>query len=170
MLFQALRVMGKIMRECWYANGAARLTALRIKKTLSQLSIQEDIKVWTKSAERWERIEQDPTPDCRTLWRNGPGLLQRTHKVREYDGKSHFLKYCIDTPASFGATWFLTKPYLVYPAKLPRTPFLSCPQLLLPYMNILFHSTLSTNNKPWISCVICMQLILGYVINQLTFW
>uniref|UniRef100_H2U3X6 receptor protein serine/threonine kinase n=1 Tax=Takifugu rubripes TaxID=31033 RepID=H2U3X6_TAKRU len=43
--YEALRVMGKIMRECWYANGAARLTALRIKKTLSQLSIQEDIKV-----------------------------------------------------------------------------------------------------------------------------
>uniref|UniRef100_UPI00398F3C98 TGF-beta receptor type-1-like n=1 Tax=Pristiophorus japonicus TaxID=55135 RepID=UPI00398F3C98 len=38
---EALRVMGKIMRECWYANGAARLTALRIKKTLSQLSEQE---------------------------------------------------------------------------------------------------------------------------------
>ncbi|KAK6321365.1 activin receptor type-1B isoform X2 [Coregonus clupeaformis] len=43
--YEALRVMGKIMRECWYANGAARLTALRIKKTLSQLSVQEDIKV-----------------------------------------------------------------------------------------------------------------------------
>jgi len=42
---QALRVMGKIMRECLYSNGAARLTALRIKKTLSQLSVQEDIKV-----------------------------------------------------------------------------------------------------------------------------
>ena len=54
LLFQALRVMGKIMRECWYANGAARLTALRIKKTLSQLSIQEDIKVWAKSEEHWE--------------------------------------------------------------------------------------------------------------------
>ncbi|XP_031707230.1 activin receptor type-1B-like [Anarrhichthys ocellatus] len=43
--YEALRVMGKIMRECWYANGAARLTALRIKKTLSQLSVEEDIKV-----------------------------------------------------------------------------------------------------------------------------
>ncbi|CAB1353767.1 unnamed protein product [Coregonus sp. 'balchen'] len=43
--YETLRVMGKIMRECWYANGAARLTALRIKKTLSQLSVQEDIKV-----------------------------------------------------------------------------------------------------------------------------
>ncbi|XP_056588959.1 activin A receptor type 1Ba [Triplophysa dalaica] len=43
--YEALRVMGKIMRECWYANGAARLTALRIKKTLSQLSVQEDIKI-----------------------------------------------------------------------------------------------------------------------------
>uniref|UniRef100_A0A8C1UF93 TGF-beta receptor type-1 n=1 Tax=Cyprinus carpio TaxID=7962 RepID=A0A8C1UF93_CYPCA len=41
----ALRVMAKIMRECWYANGAARLTALRIKKTLSQLSQQEGIKM-----------------------------------------------------------------------------------------------------------------------------
>ena len=37
--------MAKVMRECWYSNGAARLTALRIKKTLSQLSVQEDIKV-----------------------------------------------------------------------------------------------------------------------------
>lgn len=44
-LLQALRVMAKIMRECWYANGAARLTALRIKKTLSQLSQQEGIKM-----------------------------------------------------------------------------------------------------------------------------
>ncbi|KAJ8794525.1 hypothetical protein J1605_018978 [Eschrichtius robustus] len=45
LLPQALRVMAKIMRECWYANGAARLTALRIKKTLSQLSQQEGIKM-----------------------------------------------------------------------------------------------------------------------------
>ncbi|XP_057600998.1 activin receptor type-1C isoform X3 [Hippopotamus amphibius kiboko] len=41
---EALRVMGRIMRECWYANGAARLTALRIKKTISQLCIKEDCK------------------------------------------------------------------------------------------------------------------------------
>ncbi|CAB1326293.1 unnamed protein product, partial [Coregonus sp. 'balchen'] len=40
-----LRVMAKIMRECWYSNGAARLTALRIKKSLSQLSQQEGIKM-----------------------------------------------------------------------------------------------------------------------------
>ncbi|XP_052414126.1 activin receptor type-1B isoform X1 [Carassius gibelio] len=43
--YEALRVMGKIMRECWYANSAARLTALRIKKTLSQLSVDEDMKI-----------------------------------------------------------------------------------------------------------------------------
>ncbi|XP_029461389.1 activin receptor type-1C [Rhinatrema bivittatum] len=41
---EALRVMGRIMRECWYANGTARLTALRIKKTISQLCIAEDLK------------------------------------------------------------------------------------------------------------------------------
>ena len=43
---KALRVMGRIMRECWYANGAARLTALRIKKTISQLCVKEDCKAW----------------------------------------------------------------------------------------------------------------------------
>ncbi|KFQ16438.1 Activin receptor type-1C, partial [Leptosomus discolor] len=41
---EALRVMGRVMRECWHANGAARLTALRVKKTISQLCAQEDSK------------------------------------------------------------------------------------------------------------------------------
>ncbi|XP_074823478.1 activin receptor type-1C isoform X1 [Natator depressus] len=41
---EALRIMGRIMRECWCANGAARLTALRIKKTISQLCVNEDSK------------------------------------------------------------------------------------------------------------------------------
>ncbi|XP_043930784.1 activin receptor type-1C isoform X8 [Protopterus annectens] len=43
--YEALRVMARVMRECWYANAAARLTALRIKKTVSQLMVQEDTKV-----------------------------------------------------------------------------------------------------------------------------
>ncbi|XP_042192078.1 TGF-beta receptor type-1 [Callorhinchus milii] len=42
--YEALRVMSKIIQECWYANAAARLTALRIKKTLSQLRM-EDVKI-----------------------------------------------------------------------------------------------------------------------------
>nr|XP_033801842.1 activin receptor type-1C [Geotrypetes seraphini] len=41
---EALRVMGRIMRECWYTNSTARLTALRIKKTISQLYIAADFK------------------------------------------------------------------------------------------------------------------------------
>ncbi|KAM9805063.1 activin receptor type-1C [Neosynchiropus ocellatus] len=41
---EALRVMGKLMRECWYASPAARLTALRVKKTVSQLSVIKDVK------------------------------------------------------------------------------------------------------------------------------
>lgn len=41
---QALRVMGKLMRECWYANPSARLTALRVKKTVSQLSVTKEVK------------------------------------------------------------------------------------------------------------------------------
>ncbi|KRT85860.1 protein kinase, partial [Oryctes borbonicus] len=32
---EALHVMSKLMKECWYHNATARLTALRIKKTLS---------------------------------------------------------------------------------------------------------------------------------------
>jgi hypothetical protein len=32
------------MKECWYANAAARLTALRIKKTLANLDAPEDVK------------------------------------------------------------------------------------------------------------------------------
>ena len=46
-LFQSLRVMARLMKECWYHNSAARLTALRIKKTLSSLSTQGDIKVYS---------------------------------------------------------------------------------------------------------------------------
>ncbi|XP_074001780.1 activin receptor type-1C isoform X1 [Numenius arquata] len=41
---EALRAMGRVMRECWHPNGAARLTALRVKKTISQLCLQEDSK------------------------------------------------------------------------------------------------------------------------------
>ncbi|KAL4217080.1 TGF-beta receptor type-1 [Mactra antiquata] len=42
---EALRVMARIMKECWYHNAAARLTALRIKKTLSSLNSQSDVKI-----------------------------------------------------------------------------------------------------------------------------
>lgn len=41
---EPLRVMGKLMRECWYHNSSARLTALRVKKTVSQLSVDKDVK------------------------------------------------------------------------------------------------------------------------------
>lgn len=32
-----MKVMTKVMAECWSANPAARLTALRVKKTLAKL-------------------------------------------------------------------------------------------------------------------------------------
>lgn len=44
--WQALVVMSKVMKECWYHNAAARLTALRIKKTLANLGASEDLKMW----------------------------------------------------------------------------------------------------------------------------
>ncbi|CAB1346693.1 unnamed protein product [Coregonus sp. 'balchen'] len=37
-------IRGKLMRECWYTNAAARLTALRVKKTVSQVTVLKDIK------------------------------------------------------------------------------------------------------------------------------
>ena len=33
------------MKECWYENAAARLTALRIKKTLADLGANADLKL-----------------------------------------------------------------------------------------------------------------------------
>lgn len=74
---QALRVMGKIMRECWYANGAARLTALRIKKTLSQLSVDEDMKIWAQtlpSASERERERERNTPRKDVVYRHATTL------------------------------------------------------------------------------------------------
>lgn len=41
----ALHVMSKVMKECWYHNAAARLTALRIKKTVANLGVNEDLKI-----------------------------------------------------------------------------------------------------------------------------
>lgn len=41
----ALHVMSKLMKECWYHNATARLTALRIKKTLSNFRACEELKM-----------------------------------------------------------------------------------------------------------------------------
>ena len=44
--YEVMATMTQVMKECWYANAAARLTALRIKKTLANLeSSDEDIKI-----------------------------------------------------------------------------------------------------------------------------
>ena len=41
-----MNAMAKIMRECWYENSAARLPALRVKKTLANLMLgNEPVKV-----------------------------------------------------------------------------------------------------------------------------
>lgn len=45
-LSQSLKVMSRLMRECWYHNPAARLTTLRIKKSLDNLAKAEDMKFW----------------------------------------------------------------------------------------------------------------------------
>ena len=40
--FQQLKSLSKVMKECWYENPGARLTALRIKKTLAALEANKD--------------------------------------------------------------------------------------------------------------------------------
>uniref|UniRef100_A0A672Q580 Serine/threonine-protein kinase receptor n=1 Tax=Sinocyclocheilus grahami TaxID=75366 RepID=A0A672Q580_SINGR len=42
---ECLRLMGKLMTECWAHNPASRLTALRVKKTLAKMSESQDIKL-----------------------------------------------------------------------------------------------------------------------------
>ncbi|KAJ8673075.1 hypothetical protein QAD02_004336 [Eretmocerus hayati] len=44
MSIDALHLMSKVMKECWYHNAAARLTALRIKKSLANYGAMEDLK------------------------------------------------------------------------------------------------------------------------------
>lgn len=38
-----LHGVAKVMKECWYQHPAARLTALRIKKTLANISAEDTI-------------------------------------------------------------------------------------------------------------------------------
>ncbi|XP_028836010.1 bone morphogenetic protein receptor, type IBb isoform X2 [Denticeps clupeoides] len=42
---ECLRQLGKLMSECWAQNPASRLTALRVKKTLTKMSELQDIKL-----------------------------------------------------------------------------------------------------------------------------
>ncbi|XP_043198191.1 TGF-beta receptor type-1-like isoform X2 [Amphibalanus amphitrite] len=47
---EALRVMSKVMKECWYHSPAARLTVLRVKKTLCSSAVADDAKMMTSAA------------------------------------------------------------------------------------------------------------------------
>jgi hypothetical protein len=40
--FQQLRAMTKVMKDCWFGNPSARLTALRVKKTVAGLVTLSD--------------------------------------------------------------------------------------------------------------------------------
>ncbi|GBP96485.1 Activin receptor type-1 [Eumeta japonica] len=40
-----LAAISKVMKECWYHNPAARLTALRIKKTLATIGGNDHLKL-----------------------------------------------------------------------------------------------------------------------------
>ena len=40
--FQHLRALSKVMKECWYETSEARLTALRIKKTVASIGASHE--------------------------------------------------------------------------------------------------------------------------------
>lgn len=128
--------MGKIMRECWYANGAARLTALRIKKTLSQLSVEEDVKMWAsrrrlRKQARWrrttrphshrktntkDRLQMKTLPVLKPhskLWRGLPHLFSQNY----WESPFPFLTFLPPSPL-----------FLVSPPSSLRPPFLHGPQ------------------------------------------
>ncbi|XP_055347719.1 TGF-beta receptor type-1-like [Paramacrobiotus metropolitanus] len=42
---EPMQTMCRLMRECWYPNPQARLTALRVKKTIAQLVATGDVKI-----------------------------------------------------------------------------------------------------------------------------
>jgi len=42
-----MKALLKVMKECWYYEGAARLTSLRVKKDLLPLCRSLNIHVWT---------------------------------------------------------------------------------------------------------------------------
>lgn len=50
-LLQILTAIVKIMKECWYQSPQARLTALRVKKTLSKFDQDSNFSV--------EKLKQD---------------------------------------------------------------------------------------------------------------
>lgn len=45
LISQILAAISKVMKECWYQNPAARLTALRIKKTLANIGAIDHMKI-----------------------------------------------------------------------------------------------------------------------------
>lgn len=63
---QTLSALVKLMKECWYQNPSARLTALRIKKTLDKIHSSLE-----KGKESWE----------------GDGILRRPPDVRNRLGE-----------------------------------------------------------------------------------
>ncbi|XP_076373579.1 TGF-beta receptor type-1-like isoform X5 [Tachypleus tridentatus] len=42
---EVLQIISRVIKECWYHNPAARLTALRIKKTIANYGAQGDLKL-----------------------------------------------------------------------------------------------------------------------------
>lgn len=56
-VLQTLSALVKLMKECWYQNPSARLTALRIKKTLDKIhsSLEKGKESWGSEAATWRQ-------------------------------------------------------------------------------------------------------------------
>lgn len=68
---QTLSALVKLMKECWYQNPSARLTALRIKKTLDKIhsSLEKGKESWNGGA-RLHDVTDRPQHELRVSWNN----------------------------------------------------------------------------------------------------
>lgn len=47
-IVQPLKTLSHVMQECWHPNPAARLTALRVKKSLTRINDESEMYMYEK--------------------------------------------------------------------------------------------------------------------------
>lgn len=47
-----MKTLSQVMQECWHSNSAARLTALRVKKSLTRINDESDMYMYEKYSDK----------------------------------------------------------------------------------------------------------------------
>ena len=58
---QPLKTLAQVMQECWHPNPAARLTALRVKKSLSRINEEADFYMYNDCTTKYNDKEMLPS-------------------------------------------------------------------------------------------------------------